>query len=60
MVENCTQLREIDLGGCDKVHANVVASMVLSRLSLRKIGAPPSFDLRYTKKLFSHHGCYVS
>jgi len=39
VVENCTQLKEINLRGFDKVHANVVASMVSSRPSLRKIKA---------------------
>jgi len=31
VVENCTQLKEIDLRGCDKVSANVVASVASSR-----------------------------
>ncbi|XP_024630111.2 uncharacterized protein [Medicago truncatula] len=37
VVENCTQLEEIDLRGCYKVHRSVVSSMVSSRPSLRKI-----------------------
>jgi hypothetical protein len=31
VVENCTQLKEINLKGCDKVHADVVESMLSSR-----------------------------
>jgi len=46
VVNNCTQLREINLRGCDKVpmNANTVALMVFSRPSLRKITVPPSFS----------------
>ncbi|KEH28637.1 putative leucine-rich repeat domain, L domain-containing protein [Medicago truncatula] len=38
--ENCLQLREINLKGCLKVDHDVVASLVFSRPSLRKITAP--------------------
>jgi len=31
VVENCTQLKEIDLRGCDEVYANIVASVASSR-----------------------------
>jgi uncharacterized protein YjbI with pentapeptide repeats len=31
VVENCTQLKEINLKGCDKVHGDVFESMVHSR-----------------------------
>lgn len=31
VVENCTQLREINLKNCYKVHKNIVDSMILSR-----------------------------
>jgi hypothetical protein len=41
-VENCTQLRKISLYGCQKVHADVVSSMVSSRPLLRKITTPPT------------------
>ncbi|XP_058732691.1 uncharacterized protein LOC131604257 [Vicia villosa] len=59
VVENCTQLREINLQNCDKVHGNV-SSMLLSSSSLRKIIAPPHIHFtRKTMKLFSHHGCRV-
>ncbi|XP_058729744.1 uncharacterized protein LOC131601853 [Vicia villosa] len=55
VVENCTQLREINLQNCDKVHGNV-SSMLLSSPSLRKIIAPPHIHFtRKTMKLFSHH-----
>lgn len=37
VVENCTQLREINLRNCHKVDANVVTSMITSRPLLRKI-----------------------
>jgi F-box/leucine-rich repeat protein 2/20 len=61
VVKNCTQLREINLRGCDKVHlhANSVSLMVFSRPSLRKITAPPSFELSEKKKLLSHQLCIV-
>jgi len=60
VLENCTQLREINLKGCDKVHASVVDSMVFSRPSLRKIIAPPGFLLSdKKKKLFLRQGCIV-
>jgi hypothetical protein len=45
-VENCTQLREINLRGCDNVNDDdIVASMVLSRPSLKKIIVPPYYRL---------------
>ncbi|AES76507.1 putative leucine-rich repeat domain, L domain-containing protein [Medicago truncatula] len=49
VVENCTQLREIYLDDCVKVHPNLVASLVLPRSSLRKNLEPitdfmPSFN----------------
>ncbi|RHN65016.1 putative leucine-rich repeat domain, L domain-containing protein [Medicago truncatula] len=60
VLENCTQLREINLNGCDKVHTSVVDSMVFSRPSLRKITAPPGFHLSdEKKKLFLRQGCIV-
>jgi hypothetical protein len=43
VVENYAQLREINLRRCRKVNANVVASMVFLRPSLRKITAPSGF-----------------
>ncbi|GAU22372.1 hypothetical protein TSUD_107010 [Trifolium subterraneum] len=61
VVENCTQLREINLMGCTKVHANVVASMVLSRPSLRRIIPPqPNYCFSDTEmELFSRQRCLV-
>ncbi|XP_045802930.1 F-box/LRR-repeat protein 2-like [Trifolium pratense] len=60
VVNNCTKLREINLQGCLKVHANVVASMVLLCPSLRKIVALPDFPLNYrTRKFFSPYGCLL-
>jgi F-box/leucine-rich repeat protein 2/20 len=41
VVENCTQLRVIDLEYCHRVCADIVDNMVHSRPSLRKIIAPP-------------------
>jgi F-box and leucine-rich repeat protein 2/20 len=60
VVKNCTQLREINLSDCDKVHHNVVASMVFSRPSLRKIVAPLCYLSGDKKReLFLRHGCIV-
>jgi F-box and leucine-rich repeat protein 2/20 len=56
VVENCKQLREINLQGCCLVLDYVVDSMVFKRPSLRKIMAP-SCDTK--RKLFLHHGCLV-
>ncbi|XP_058729675.1 uncharacterized protein LOC131601798 [Vicia villosa] len=47
VVENCTELREINLHNCDKVHRNV-SSMLLSSPSLRKIIAPP--HIHFTRR----------
>jgi F-box/leucine-rich repeat protein 2/20 len=52
VIENCTQLKEIDLRGCIRVHTNVFASM-LSLKSLRKITAAPHFHFTEAqRKLF--------
>nr|KYP42821.1 F-box/LRR-repeat protein 4 [Cajanus cajan] len=60
MVENCTQLREISLVSCYEVEASIVAWMVFSRPSLRRIMAPPRFDLSDgQRELFLRHGCLV-
>ncbi|CAJ2630804.1 unnamed protein product [Trifolium pratense] len=60
VVENCTQLREINLMRCEKVHPNVVASMVLSRPSLRKIIAPACYCFSdIERELFSRQRCLV-
>jgi F-box/leucine-rich repeat protein 2/20 len=60
VVKSCTQLKEINLISCCKVHATVVASMVLSRPSLRKIAPPRCFPLTHkNRNLFSRHGCFL-
>jgi hypothetical protein len=57
VVENCTQLREINLKGCYKVHKNIVASMVSSRPSLRKIVVPPRYRFNDKEEEFLSHVC---
>ncbi|KAJ1410062.1 Leucine-rich repeat, cysteine-containing subtype [Sesbania bispinosa] len=60
VVENCTQLREINLRSCAKVATTIVAWMVFSRPSLRKIMAPPRFRPSDSlKELLLRHGCLV-
>jgi len=61
VVEKCRRLREINLVCCCEVEASVVAWMVFSRPSLRRIMAPPSFDLSGgQRELLLRHGCIVS
>ncbi|CAL0335305.1 unnamed protein product [Lupinus luteus] len=61
VVENCIHLRTINLKGCYKVSADIVAWMVFSRPSLRKISAPPRFrPSDGQKELFLRHGCFVT
>ncbi|KAE9462602.1 hypothetical protein C3L33_05513, partial [Rhododendron williamsianum] len=43
VVRNCERLRDIHMGGCEKVSASIVLQMVSSRPSLRNI-EPPCFD----------------
>jgi len=43
VVENCTNLREINLRYCREVSTTVVSWMILSRPSMKKIVAPPHF-----------------
>ncbi|TKY64608.1 F-box/LRR-repeat protein 7 [Spatholobus suberectus] len=60
VVVYCTRLREINLVSCCGVAASVVPWMVFSRPSLRRIMAPPSFDLRDgQRELLLRHGCLV-
>jgi F-box/leucine-rich repeat protein 2/20 len=60
VIENCTQLREINLHDCCKVSAGAVDSMVFMRPSLRKITPPPGFCCSDSKrKLLLRHGCLV-
>ncbi|XP_047166937.1 F-box/LRR-repeat protein 20-like [Vigna umbellata] len=61
VVDKCRRLREINLVSCCEVEASVVAWMVFSRPSLRRIMAPPSFDLSGgQRELLLRHGCIVS
>ncbi|CAJ2655297.1 unnamed protein product [Trifolium pratense] len=59
VVENCTQLREINLRGCIRMGVDVVESMVSSRPSLRKIIAPSRSHFPAKKKSFLQDGCLV-
>jgi hypothetical protein len=60
VLQNCTQLRELNLGHCRQVRAKFVSSMVFLRPSLRMIIAPPHCRFSETKrKLFANHGCRV-
>ncbi|XP_057454113.1 uncharacterized protein LOC130745759 [Lotus japonicus] len=60
IVENCKNLREINLSHCYKVNGSVVAWMVSSRPSLRKIVPPPDFKRSASQsELFLRHGCRV-
>ncbi|XP_057452834.1 F-box/LRR-repeat protein 3-like [Lotus japonicus] len=60
VVENCKQLREINLHGCYRVAGSVVAWMVFSRPTLRKIVAPRDFQSSARQsELFLRHGCRV-
>ena len=60
VVENCRGLRQINLKRCNKVAADIVAWMVFSRPTLRKIIAPPSFGPSESqRKFFLRHGCIV-
>ncbi|GAU16362.1 hypothetical protein TSUD_117110 [Trifolium subterraneum] len=61
VVKGCTQLKEINLMLCPKVHASVVASMVVSNPSLRKIVIPPGFPMSdKNRKHFSRYGCFLA
>ncbi|XP_058736775.1 uncharacterized protein LOC131609132 [Vicia villosa] len=60
VVDNCTQLREINLNNCLNVHTNLAASMLFSSPSLRKITAPPHIRFTETeRKLLLRRGCFV-
>jgi F-box/leucine-rich repeat protein 2/20 len=59
VVENCTQLREINLQDCLKVASDVVDLMISIRPSLKKITAPPFFNCNDKRKLFLRQGCLV-
>ncbi|XP_058753507.1 SCF E3 ubiquitin ligase complex F-box protein grrA-like [Vicia villosa] len=56
VVNNCTQLREIDLVNCRKLLPNIVDEVIFSRPSLRKL----YISLYHNKrKLYSRDGCLV-
>ncbi|KAK2378565.1 F-box/LRR-repeat protein [Trifolium repens] len=60
VIKYCTQLKEINLRDCYNVHADVVASMVFLRPSLRKISSPLYSNFSdIEKKHLSYRGCYV-
>jgi hypothetical protein len=60
VVKYCTQLKEINLAKCRKVPADVVASMVFLRPSLRLIFTPSRSEFTdIEKKHFMHQGCHV-
>ncbi|PNX88320.1 F-box/LRR-repeat protein, partial [Trifolium pratense] len=60
VVENCTQLREINLGYCNNINFVNIVDMVFLRPSLRKITLPPHYRLSdEDKELLSRHGCLV-
>jgi F-box/leucine-rich repeat protein 2/20 len=60
VVQSCRLLREINLKCCDNVNAGIVAWMVFSRPSLRKIIPPCGFASAESQiNLFLRHGCLV-
>ncbi|KAK9281556.1 hypothetical protein L1049_004459 [Liquidambar formosana] len=60
VVQNCRGLREINLKYCDNVDVEIVAWMVFTRPSLRKITPPCGFaPSEGQKNLFLRHGCIV-
>ncbi|XP_075664541.1 uncharacterized protein LOC142634148 isoform X1 [Castanea sativa] len=60
VVKNCRGLREINLKWCDNVNIDIVAWMVITRPSLRKIIPPCGFvPTESQMKLFLSHGCCV-
>ncbi|EEF35079.1 F-box/LRR-repeat protein 2 [Ricinus communis] len=60
VVQNCTKLREMNLKWCDNVKVDMIATMVFSRPSLRKI-TPPCGFIPTDKQIsfFLQHGCLV-
>lgn len=59
VIEKCTYLREINLGSCRRVSANVISWMIFSRPSLRKITAPPHFRPRDCDRKLLFGRCLV-
>lgn len=61
VVYHCRRLKEINLNWCRDMGRDIVAWMVFSRPSLRKIVPPTGFvPTDYEKSLFLRHGCLVS
>ncbi|CAL8133234.1 unnamed protein product [Prunus armeniaca] len=60
VVENCKELKEINLKWCNKFSADIVPWMVFSRPSLKKIVLPSRLVLTERQRnLFLRHGCVV-
>jgi len=60
VVENCAQLQEIDLIRCCNVNSDVLASLILSRPSLKNVATPDRY--RFSDKemeLLLRQGCNV-
>jgi len=61
VLEKCTQLREINLKRCRQVHGDVLASLIFSRPSLRKLTTPVGYRFSAREmELLSRQGCIVS
>jgi hypothetical protein len=60
VLEKCTQLREINLKYCPEVHGDVLASLIFSRPSLRKLTTPYGYCFSDREmELLSRQGCIV-
>ncbi|KAL2936170.1 F-box/LRR-repeat protein 4 [Bienertia sinuspersici] len=60
VVYHCSRLKEINLNWCRDMGRDIVAWMVFSRPSLRKVVPPQGFTpTEYEKNLFLRHGCMV-
>jgi len=60
VVKNCAQLQEIDLINCCNVNGNVLASLILSRPSLKKVTTPDRYQFSDKEmELLLRQGCNV-
>lgn len=60
MLKNCRVLKEINLELCDNVDVDIVAWIVFSRPSLRKLIPPSGFvPTENQRNLFLRHGCLI-
>lgn len=60
VIVNCKALKEMNLRWCNNVSVDIVAWMVLSRPSLRKITLPcGSVPTANQRNFFLRHGCLV-